>query len=112
MALELATVNRMLCVASRMSLTALADVVSPKDFDGWKVRVRSVPALMPWFGFMYGYRLKSEIAKPSKPHSPRSTFVMSASEPPAHVAPMRLNELITAVEPTVVCEIVPSVSDR
>ena len=35
---------------------------------------------MDWFGFMYGYRLKSEIAKPSKPHSPRSTSVMSGFE--------------------------------
>ncbi len=110
MAFELATVNRMLWVALRMSVTAFADVVSPNDFDGWKVSVRSVPPSRPSLGFMYGYRLKSVMAKPSKPHSPRSTSVMSGFEPPVHVAPMRLNELMMPSAPTVVSSIVPSSS--
>jgi zinc protease len=44
------------------------------------------------------------ITNPVKPHSSRRTSCMSADDPPAQVAPMRLNELIMAVAPiSVVC---------
>jgi len=36
--------------------------------------------------------------QPLKPHSPRSTLVSSALLPPAHVAPIRLYELMMPVK--------------
>lgn len=42
----------MLWVASRMLLTASAESVSAKDFEGAKLSVRSVPASMDWSALM------------------------------------------------------------
>ena len=53
---------------------------------------------MAWSGYMNSYRSKSVITNPSKPHSSRRTFCIRGMEPPAQVAPMRLYELITAVQ--------------